>query len=90
MVLFSKTYGEDTLRRPYKNYSSLNRWQANRDLLSIFTLCNLLSITTHLRQVKKVSILLLGDVNPRPVPSRRGLVEDSPYRAVGAACPSCD
>jgi hypothetical protein len=30
-----KTYGEDTPRCPYKNYSSLNRWQANRDLLSV-------------------------------------------------------
>jgi hypothetical protein len=24
-------------------------------------------------------------VNPGPIPSRRGLLEDSPYRAVGAA-----
>jgi hypothetical protein len=31
-VLFLKTYGEDTLRCSYKDYSSLNRWQANRDL----------------------------------------------------------
>jgi hypothetical protein len=51
-VLFSKTYGEDTLRCPYKYYSSLNRWQANRDLLSTFTLCNLLSITIDLWQGK--------------------------------------
>jgi hypothetical protein len=28
-VLFSKTYGEETLRCLYKDYSSLNRWQAN-------------------------------------------------------------
>jgi hypothetical protein len=42
MIIFSKTYGEDTLRCPYKDYSSLNRWQANRVLLSAFTLCNLL------------------------------------------------
>jgi hypothetical protein len=46
---------------------------------------HLLSITTHRRQGKKVSILPPGDVNPRPVPSRRDLLEDSPYRAVGAA-----
>jgi hypothetical protein len=25
MVLFSKIYGDDTLRYPYKDYSSLNR-----------------------------------------------------------------
>jgi hypothetical protein len=31
-----------------------------------------------------------GDVNPGPVPSRWGLLEDSTYRAVGTACPSCD
>jgi hypothetical protein len=51
------------LRCTYKYYSSLNRWQANRDLLFIFslnrwqanrdllfifTLYNLLSVTTHL------------------------------------------
>jgi hypothetical protein len=41
-VIFSKTYSEDTLRYPYKDYSSLNRWQANWDLVSAFTLCNFL------------------------------------------------
>jgi hypothetical protein len=58
MAIFSKTYGEDPLQCPYKDYSSLNRWQANRDLLSVFTFCNLLSViyfsvTTQLRQGKK-------------------------------------
>jgi hypothetical protein len=47
-------------------------------------------VMMHLRQGKKVSILPLGDVNFEPVPSRRGLLEDSPYLAVGAACSSCD
>jgi hypothetical protein len=47
-------------------------------------------VTMHLRQGKKVSFLPPGDVNPRPVPSRRGLLEDSPYRVVGVACLSCD
>jgi hypothetical protein len=32
--------GEDTLRCLYKDYSSLNKWQANMDLLSAFTFCN--------------------------------------------------
>jgi hypothetical protein len=32
-----------------------------------------------------ISILLPGDVNPGPVPSRRCLLEDSPCHAVGAA-----
>jgi hypothetical protein len=41
MTIFSKTYGEDMLRCPYKDYSSLNKWQANMDLLSVFTFCNL-------------------------------------------------
>jgi hypothetical protein len=35
-------------------------------------------VMMHLRQGKKVSILWLGDVNPEPVASRRGLLEDSP------------
>jgi hypothetical protein len=39
-AIFSKTYGEDMLRYPYKEYSSLNRWQANRDLLFTFTFYN--------------------------------------------------
>jgi hypothetical protein len=34
--------GEDTLRCPYKDYHSLNRWQANMVLLFVFTLYNLL------------------------------------------------
>jgi hypothetical protein len=67
--------GEDMLRCPYKDYSSLNRWQTNRDLLSVFTFFNLLPITTHLRQGKKVRILVPGDVDFGPVASRRGLLE---------------
>jgi hypothetical protein len=34
-----------------------------------------LSITTHLHQGKKVSILVPGDMNSGPVASRRGLLE---------------
>jgi hypothetical protein len=41
MAIFSKTYGEDTLQCLYKDYSSLDMWQANRDLVSIFNFCNL-------------------------------------------------
>jgi hypothetical protein len=41
-VLFLKTYGEEMLRCPYKDYSSLNMWHANWISLSAFTLCNLL------------------------------------------------
>jgi hypothetical protein len=67
--LFSKTYDEDMLRCPYKDYSSLNMWQVNR---------NLLSVTTYLRQDKKVSILMPGDVNSGPITSRRGLLEAVP------------
>jgi hypothetical protein len=68
--IFSKIYGEDILQCPCKVYSSLDRWQANRDLLSVFTFRNLLSVTTHLRQGKKVSILMSGDVDSGPVASR--------------------
>jgi hypothetical protein len=68
-AILSKTNGEDTLKCPYKDYSSLDRWQANRDLLSIFTFYNLLSVTTHLRQGKKVSILMPVDVDSGPIAS---------------------
>jgi hypothetical protein len=39
---------------------------------------HLLYVTTHRRQGKKVSIIPPGDLNPGPVPSRRGLLKDSP------------
>jgi hypothetical protein len=77
-AIFLKTYSEDTLQCSYKDYSSLDRWQANRDLISVFTLCNLFSVTTYLRQGKKVSILPPGNVNSGPVASRRGLLEAVP------------
>jgi hypothetical protein len=66
MTIFLKTYGEDTLQCPHKDYSSLDRWQANRDLLSVIYFL----VTTHLCQGKKLSILSPGDVNSGPVASR--------------------
>jgi hypothetical protein len=33
-TIFFKTYGEKTLRSPYKDYSSLTKWQANWELLT--------------------------------------------------------
>jgi hypothetical protein len=66
------------LRCPYKDYSNLNKWQVNRDLLSAFTFYNLLYVMTHLRQGKKVSILVPGNVNSGLVASRRGLLEAVP------------
>jgi hypothetical protein len=65
-AIFSKTYGEDTLRCLYKDYSSLDRCQANRDLLSAIYF----SVMTHLCQGKKVSILMPSDVDSGPVASR--------------------
>jgi hypothetical protein len=47
-------------------------------------------VITHRRKGKKLSILPPGNVNPRLILSRRGLLEDSPYHAVGAVCLSCD
>jgi hypothetical protein len=85
-AIFSITYGEEMFRCPYKDYSSLNRWQANWDLLYAIYF----PVMMHLHPGKKVSIILSGDVNPEPVPSRQGLLEDIPYYAVGAACPSCN
>jgi hypothetical protein len=83
---FRKIYSEDTLTCSYKDYNSLNRWQANRVLLSALLSANYFSVTMRLRQGKKVSILPLGDVNLGSIPSRWGLVEDSPYRVVGVVC----
>jgi hypothetical protein len=48
------------------------------------------SVTMHIQKGKKVNLLLPGDVNPRPIPSRRGLLEESLYHAVEVACLSCD
>jgi hypothetical protein len=73
-AIFLKTYGEDTLQCSYKDYGSLDRWQANRGLLSAIYF----SITTHLRQGKEVSILVPGDVDSSPVASRQGLLEAFP------------
>jgi hypothetical protein len=39
-AIFSKYYSEDMLQYPYKDYSSLDRWQAIRDLLFVFTFRN--------------------------------------------------
>jgi hypothetical protein len=48
------------------------------NLFSVFTFRNLLSVTTHLRQGKKVSIFVPSDADFSPVASRRGLVEAVP------------
>jgi hypothetical protein len=39
---------------------------------------DLLSVMMHLRQGKEVSIISLGDVNPGPVPLRRGCLRTVP------------
>jgi hypothetical protein len=85
-IFFLTEMGEDTCIYPYKDYTSLNRWQANLVLLSIIYY----SVTTRLREGKKLSFLPSGDVNPGPVPLRQGLHENRPYRAVGAVHLSCD
>jgi hypothetical protein len=68
-TIFLKTDDEDTLQCLHKEYSSLDRWEANRDLLSV---------TTHLQQGKKVSILPPGDMNPEPIALRQSLLEAVP------------
>jgi hypothetical protein len=40
MTIFLKTYGENTLKCPYKDYSSINWGKDNRDLLFTFTFYN--------------------------------------------------
>jgi hypothetical protein len=72
--LIFENHSEDTLRCPHKDYSSLNRWQANRDLL----LAIYFSVMTNLRQGKKVSILMSSAVDSDHVASRRGLLEAVP------------
>jgi hypothetical protein len=37
--IFLKTDGEDVLQWSYKDYSNLDRWQANCNLFSVFTFC---------------------------------------------------
>jgi hypothetical protein len=39
-AIFLKTYSDDKVRCPYRDYSSFNRWQANRGLFFTFTFCN--------------------------------------------------
>jgi hypothetical protein len=75
---------------PYKDYSSLNRCQDNRDLLSRFTYAIYYYVMTYLKKGKKVNILPSGDVNLRSVPSRQSLLEDNLYHVVGVACLSFD
>jgi hypothetical protein len=41
-TIFLKTYSEETLICPYKDYSSLTSWQANWVLLSALTFYNVL------------------------------------------------
>jgi hypothetical protein len=52
----------------YKDYSSLNMWQANWVLLIYLLSAIYYSVITHLQKGKKISFLLPGDVNLGPVP----------------------
>jgi hypothetical protein len=69
-AIFLKTYSDDMLQCPYKDYSSLNRWQANRGLLLYLLSAIYFSVTMHLRQGK--------NVDSGPVALRRGLIEAVP------------
>jgi hypothetical protein len=66
MPIFSKTYHEDTLRCPYKDYSSLNRWQPNRNLLSIQNLPSFRRLELFRPVLKSGAILLLEKVEKAP------------------------
>jgi hypothetical protein len=85
MALFSKIAVRIPLDAHIRNIVVLTGGK----LTGIYIL-HLFPVTTHLCQGKNVSILPSSDVIPEPVPSRRGLLEDIPYRAVGVVCPSCD
>jgi hypothetical protein len=64
-------------------------WQANKDLLSVLPFVIYICNDAPTKR-KKVNIISSGDVNPGPVLSRQGLLEDSLCRVVGVARLSCD
>jgi hypothetical protein len=89
-AIFSKTYGEKTLDAHIRTIVVLTGGKLTGFYFPHLPFKTYYSVTTHLRPGKKVSYLSLGDVNPIPIPSRLGLLEDSPYLAVWAMCLSCD
>jgi hypothetical protein len=74
-TIFSKTYVENTLQCLYKDYSSLNRWQASRDLLSTIYFCN--DVPTKYP--------LVGWCESQTRTLKTGLLEDSLYCALETA-----
>jgi hypothetical protein len=77
-AIFLKTFGEDMLNAHIKTIVVLTGGK----LIGIYFLYLLSAIyfcvTTHLRQGKKVSILMPGDMNSGLIASRRGLLEAVP------------
>jgi hypothetical protein len=90
MIIFLKTYSEEMLDAHIRTTEVLTRDKLTRFYFSYLLYAIYYSITAYLRLGKKLSFLPLDDVNPRPVPSRWGLLEDSPYRAIGVVYLSCD
>jgi hypothetical protein len=72
-AIFSKTYGVEMLICPYKDYSTLNRWQANWVFLSVIYYC----VMMHLLPGKKV----------RYAPDYGKMSEVHPVRSKGLGCP---
>jgi hypothetical protein len=73
-----KTYGEDTLNARIRTIVVLTSGKLTGIYFMYLLFAIYFSVTTHLRQGKKVSILVPGDVNSGPVASRRGLLESVP------------
>jgi hypothetical protein len=91
-ILYQSHYGYNTLRTVLFSKTTVRiHLDAHINTIVVLTdgkitgiyfrylfLCNLLFATMHLRQGKKVSILMPGDVNSDPVASMRDLLEAVP------------
>jgi hypothetical protein len=90
MVLFLKTAVRKRLQAHIKTIAVLTGGKLTGFFFLHLLYVIYFFVTTHLRQGKNVSNLPSGDVNSELIPSRRDLLEDSLYRAVGVTCPSCE
>jgi hypothetical protein len=90
MIQFSKTVVRIRLDTHIKTIVVLTGGKLIGNYFLYLLFAIYFSLMMHRQKGKKLSIISPGDVNPGPIPSRRGLLEDNPYLTVGAACLSCD
>jgi hypothetical protein len=77
-TIFLKTYGEDTRNARIRTIVVLTCGKLTGIYFMYLLYAIYFSVTMHLRQGKKVSILVPGDVDFSLVASRRGLLEAVP------------